>query len=58
VKFSKNNGHSGSRGRWIYEFKASLFYKVSSRTARARNKKNKKNKTNKQTKRIMAHLFC
>jgi hypothetical protein len=25
----------GSRGRWISEFKASLVYKVSSRTARA-----------------------
>jgi hypothetical protein len=27
--------HSGGRGRWISEFKASLVYKVSSRTARA-----------------------
>jgi hypothetical protein len=44
----------GGRGRRISEFKASLVYKVSSRTARAiqRNpvSKNKKNKTNKQTK--------
>jgi hypothetical protein len=27
--------HLGGRGRWISEFKASLVYKVSSRTARA-----------------------
>ena len=26
--------HSGGRGRWISEFKASLIYRVSSRTAR------------------------
>jgi hypothetical protein len=44
----------GGRGRWISEFKASLVYKVSSRTAWAiqRNpvSKNKKQKqTNKQT---------
>jgi hypothetical protein len=46
--------HSGSRGRQISEFEASLVYKVSSRTARViqRNpvSKNKTNKTkNKQT---------
>jgi hypothetical protein len=42
------------RGRWISEFKASLVYKVSSRTARAikrnpvaKNQKKKKNKTKK-----------
>jgi hypothetical protein len=49
----------GGRGRWISEFKASLVYKVSSRTARAiqRNPVSKQNKTkqnktkqNKQTK--------
>jgi hypothetical protein len=43
----------GGRGRWISEFKASLVYRVSSRTARAtqRNPVSKKqNKTNKQTK--------
>jgi hypothetical protein len=46
----------GGRGRRISEFKASLVYRVSSRTARAiqRNpvskNKNKKPKTNKQTK--------
>jgi hypothetical protein len=46
----------GGRGRQIYEFEASLVYKVSSRTARAtqrnpvsKKKKNKKQKTNKQT---------
>jgi hypothetical protein len=42
----------GGRGRQISEFKASLVYKVSSRTARAiqRNhvSKNKKQKTNKK----------
>jgi hypothetical protein len=27
--------HLGGRGRWIYEFEASLVCKVSSRTARA-----------------------
>jgi len=27
--------HSGGRGRWVSEFKTSLVYKVSSRTARA-----------------------
>jgi hypothetical protein len=27
--------HLGGRGRWISEFKASLVYRVSSRTARA-----------------------
>jgi hypothetical protein len=44
----------GGRGRQISEFKASLAYKVSSRTARAiqRNpvSKKTKNKTNKQKK--------
>jgi hypothetical protein len=41
----------GGRGRQISEFKASLVYKVSSRTARAtqRNPVSKKQKTNKQT---------
>jgi hypothetical protein len=42
----------GGRGRWISEFKASLVYKVSSRTARAiqRNPVSGKTKqTNKQT---------
>jgi hypothetical protein len=45
----------GGRGRWISEFKASLVYSVSSRTARAtqrnpvsKNQKNKKNKKKKQ----------
>jgi hypothetical protein len=45
----------GGRGRRISEFEASLVYKVSSTTARAKqrnpvSKKNKKPKTNKQTK--------
>jgi hypothetical protein len=50
----------GGRGRWITEFKASLVYKVSSRTARAaqrnpvlknktnQNKKTKQKQTNKK----------
>jgi hypothetical protein len=44
----------GGRGRWISEFKASLVYRVSSRTARAiqrnpvsKKQKNKKTKTKK-----------
>jgi hypothetical protein len=42
----------GGRGRWISEFKASLVYRVSSRTARAtqRNPVSKNKQTNKQTK--------
>jgi hypothetical protein len=44
----------GGRGRWISEFKASLVYRVSSRTARAiqRNpvSKNKKENKTKQIK--------
>jgi hypothetical protein len=46
--------HSGSRGRQISEFEASLVYKVSSRTARAiqrnpvsKNKNNNNNNNNK-----------
>jgi hypothetical protein len=45
----------GGRGRWISEFKASLVYRVSSRTARATQKnpvyknKNKNKNKNKQT---------
>jgi hypothetical protein len=40
------------RGRWISEFKASLIYRESSRTARAiqRNPVSKNKQTNKQTK--------
>jgi hypothetical protein len=42
----------GGRGRRIFEFKASLVYKVSSRTARAIQRNPVSNKqTNKQTKR-------
>jgi hypothetical protein len=42
----------GGRGRWVSEFKASLVYRVSSRTARVtqRNPVLRKEKTNKQTK--------
>jgi outer membrane protein assembly factor BamA len=40
----------GGRGRWISEFKASLVYRVSSRTARAiqRNPVSKNKQTNKR----------
>jgi hypothetical protein len=51
----------GGRGRWIYEFEASLVYRVSSSTARAtqrnpvlekkRKKERKKNKEKKKKKR-------
>jgi hypothetical protein len=42
----------GGRGRWISEFEASLVYRVSSRTARARQRNPVSNKqTNKQMKR-------
>jgi hypothetical protein len=43
----------GGRGRWISEFEASLFYRVSSRTARAiqRNPVSKKTKKKKNKKR-------
>jgi hypothetical protein len=42
----------GGRGRWISEFKVSLIYRVSSRTARdtQRNPVSKNKQTNKQTK--------
>jgi Zn-dependent peptidase ImmA (M78 family) len=42
----------GGRGRWISEFKASLFYRVNSRTARVtqRNPVSEKDKKNKQKK--------
>jgi hypothetical protein len=52
------------RGRWISEFKASLVYKVSSRTDRAiqrnpvskKTKQNKKQKTKNKKKRKEKHL--
>jgi hypothetical protein len=42
----------GGRGRWISEFKASLVYRVSFRTARATQRKpvSRKKQTNKQKK--------
>jgi hypothetical protein len=40
----------GGRGRWISEFEASLFYRVSSRTARATQRNSGKKNKNKQTK--------
>jgi hypothetical protein len=44
--------HFGGRGRWISEFKASLVYRVSSRTARAtqRNPVSKNKNKNKKLK--------
>jgi hypothetical protein len=55
----------GGRGRRISEFKASLVYKMSSRTARAiqrnpvskkqTNKKQNKTKQNKKTKNVGSH---
>jgi hypothetical protein len=55
VAHTFNPRQSGGRGRWISEFEASLFYRVSSRTARAtqRNpvlKNQKEKKTKKVTK--------
>jgi hypothetical protein len=48
--------HLGGRGRWISEFKASLVYRVSSRTAKAIQtnlvSKNQKPKTKKKKKDI------
>ena len=45
----------GGRGRWIFEFEASLVYKVSSRKARATQRnpvsKNQKKKKKKEKKR-------
>jgi hypothetical protein len=41
--------HSGGRGRRISEFKASLVYRVSSRTARAIQRNSVSKQTNKQT---------
>jgi hypothetical protein len=43
--------HLGGRGRWISEFKASLVYRVSSRTSRATQRNPVSKQTNKQTKR-------
>jgi hypothetical protein len=40
------------RGRWISDFKASLVYKVSSRTARATQRNPVSEKTNKQINKI------
>jgi hypothetical protein len=51
----------GGRGRQISEFKASLVYKVSSRTARAMQRNPaSKNQTNKQTNKQInkAHRFA
>jgi hypothetical protein len=48
----------GGRGRWISEFKASLVYRVSSRTARAtqRNPVSKKTKTKTKQKESLSKL--
>ena len=57
VAHAFNPSTLGGRGRQISEFKASLVYRVSSKTARATqknpvliNKNNNNNQTNKQTK--------
>jgi hypothetical protein len=43
----------GGRGRWISEFKASLVYKVSSRTARATQRNHVSKNNNKQTNKVV-----
>jgi ABC-type nickel/cobalt efflux system permease component RcnA len=50
----------GGRGRRISEFKASLVYRVSSRTARAAQRKTNKTKQNKtkQTKKAKSFIKC
>jgi hypothetical protein len=50
VAHAFNHPNLGGRGRWISEFKASLVYRVSSRTARATQRnlsRRKKKKTDK-----------
>jgi hypothetical protein len=50
----------GGKGRWISEFKASLIYRVSSRTPRAMQRNpawKKNNKTNEQNKTKKVHEF-
>jgi hypothetical protein len=46
----------GGRGRWISEFKASLVYRVRSRTARTM-QRNPISKKNKQTKMLITRTF-
>jgi hypothetical protein len=59
--------HSGGRGRRIHEFKASLIYRASSRTARdtqnlkkkkKKNKKQQKKNKNKKTKHNEDSSYC
>ena len=52
VAHACNPSTLGGRGEWIYEFKASLIYKVSSRTAKAtqRNPVSKKKEKKKEKK--------
>jgi hypothetical protein len=55
----------GGRGRWISELKASLVYRVSSRTARAiqrnpvskNSKQNKTTTTNKKHKKLIKFIY-
>jgi hypothetical protein len=49
----------GGRGRWISEFKASLVYRVSSRTARAtqRNPVSEKTKQQQQKKNLKLKVY-
>ena len=49
VVYACNPSTLGGRGRWISEFKASLVYRASSRTARATQRNPVSNKQNKQT---------
>jgi hypothetical protein len=48
VAHAFNPSNLGGRGRWISEYKASLVYRVSSRTARAIQRNPVSKQTNKQ----------
>jgi hypothetical protein len=64
VAHAFNPSTRGGRGRWISEFEASLFYKVSSRTARtirrnpvSKNQKPKNKNKNKNKKRLKVQML-
>ena len=46
----------GSRGRWVSEFKVSLFYIISSKASRATKSQKSKQKTNKTNNKIKPNL--